>query len=279
LAAAARRGIMGPVAMPDPPFAKPSQGPTAAPRRAWLAALVLAFAGSYLALCWRRYQSFHAQIDMSYYLRLCWGLAHGRYDLPLVQAPHLLGLHLEPVLLPLALLQRLGVPLPPLLLLVQAVAVALLAWPAWRLGCRHLGPAAAPLVAAAALLYPTVTVAALHDFHPVTLALTPLLFFVEALDDRALGRALAWGALSLCCREDIALQLALALLAYALPGRAGLSAARRPLLVALAALLIAYFLTYLVVVQPRYLPRFGSYGLHFATLPGTEGGARCCWCC
>ena len=52
---------------------------------------------------------------MSYYLRLCWGLAHSYYDLPLVQSPHILGLHLEPILLPLALLNRLGVPLVPLL--------------------------------------------------------------------------------------------------------------------------------------------------------------------
>ena len=96
--------------------------------------------------------------------------------------------------------------------------MALLAWPAWKLGQRHLGERAAPWAAAAALLYPTVTVATLHDFHPVTLALAPLLAFIDALDQGRLRRALLLGALALACREDIALQLALGLLAYALPG-------------------------------------------------------------
>ena len=42
-------------------------------------------------------------------------------------------------------------------------------------------------------------------------------------------------------------------------------------MVGLALLLVAYFLTYIVWVQPRYLPRFGSYGLHFAGLTGDKG--------
>ena len=207
-------------------------------------------------------------------------------------------------MLPLALLGRLGVPLVPLLLLGQAVAVALLAWPAWHLGQRHLGERAAPWAAAAALLYPTVTVATLHDFHPVTLALAPLLLFVDALDQGRLPRALLFGALALACREDIALQLALGLLAYALPGGQVGQAGPRPggpgllaralpggqggqvgkpgswpalgpgarlAMVGLAALLVAYFLLYIALIQPLYLPKFGSYGLHFAGLGGDKG--------
>lgn len=65
---------------------------------ALLAALMLGYAALYTALSWLRLRSFHAQIDMSFYLRLCWGLSQGRVDLPLVQAQHFLGLHLEPVL-------------------------------------------------------------------------------------------------------------------------------------------------------------------------------------
>lgn len=277
-------------------------------RRGLLVGLGLGYVGLYALLCWLRFRSFHAQIDLSYYLRLAWGLGHGRYDLPLVQAPHVLGLHLEAVMLPLALLGRLGVPLVPLLLFVQAAAVASLAWPAWCLGRHHLGERAALPVAVAALFYPTVTVATLHDFHPVTLALAPLLGFLYELDrafasaapglgrpdGRRLRRALSFAALALLCREDIALQLAMCLLAYALPARPGRSAisvfsssgasaspgtaarssaasATRAALAALAVLLIIYFLTYIVVVQPRYLPKFGSYGLHFASIAGGKG--------
>ena len=259
----------------------PERTSAAAPVRPWpLLVLIGGYAGLYFFLCWQRWQSFHAQIDLSYYGRLCWGLMHGRHDLPLVQATHILGLHLEPVLLPLVLLGRLGVPLLPLLLFVQALAVALLAWPAWNLAQRHLGPRAGFWGALGALLYPTVTVATLHDFHPVTLALAPLLGFVDALDQGRLRRALLCGGLALLCREDVALQLALGLVAYVLPGRGGLQpapgrgAAKLRLGGGLlAALLVAYFLTYIVVVQPRYLPHFGSYGLHFAGIPGAQGEA------
>ncbi len=77
-----------------------------------LLALIAGYTLFYSVLCWRRFTTFHAQIDMSYYLRLVWGLGHGHYDLPLVRAPHVLGLHLEPIVLPLALLGRLGLSLP-----------------------------------------------------------------------------------------------------------------------------------------------------------------------
>ena len=178
---------------PNRPAAEAASGKSERTQRIVLAGLIAGYAGLYAVLCWQRFVSFHAQIDLSYYLRQAWGLGHGRFDLPLVQAPHIIGLHLEPVMLPLALLGRLGVPLVPLLLLGQAVAVALLAWPAWELGNRHLGERAAPWAAAAALLYPTVTVATLHDFHPVTLALAPLFSFIAALDQGRLRRALALG--------------------------------------------------------------------------------------
>lgn len=245
-------------------------------RGEWLLwALILGYTLLYSLLCWRRFTTFHAQIDLSYYLRLVWGLGHGHYDLPLVRAPHVLGLHLEPILLPLAALGRLGVPLPPLLLCTQALAVALLAWPAYRLGVRHLPPllpvglppawraTIAGLAAALwALLYPTVTVATLHDFHPVTLALAPLLFVIEGLAAAAWRRALLAGLIALACREDIALQLAGVLLAYALRPAAKRLISRRCAGL-LAGLLVLYCGGYLLLIQPRFVPAFGSYHLHF----------------
>lgn len=236
-----------------------------------LPALVAGYALFYSVLSLLRFETFHAQIDMSYYLRLVWGLGHGHYDLPLVQAPHVLGLHLEPVLLPLALLSALGVPVAPVLLVLQAAAVALLAWPAYRLARRHLpapgGAEGAALPAALlALLYPTVTVATLHDFHPVTLALAPLLGVIDALDEGARRRALWLGAVALGCREDIALQLAL-LCAVEAPRLQGPGGARRRCML-LAAGLLGYFAAYVFWLQPRFLPAAGSYGLHFQELGG-----------
>jgi len=229
----------------------------------WLGCV--AYALCYAALSLGRFSSFHAQIDLSYYVRLVWGLGHGRWDLPLVAAPHVLGLHLEPILLPLALLGRLGLPIAPLLLIVQAVVVALLPLPLFRLARRHLHSESAALgLALLSLLYPTVTVATLHDFHPVTLTLTLLAAWLDALDEQAWRRALLWGALALACREDIAVQLALPLcfLAWTQPKL-------RLRLVVLAGLLLLYFVLYIVVVQPRFVPKLGSYALHFAS-----GGAK-----
>lgn len=237
--------------------------------------IIAAYAVFYAVLSWRRFLTFHAEIDLSYYLRLVWGLAHGHYDLPLVQAQNILGLHLEPILLPLALCGRLGVPLAPLLLGVQATAVALLAWPAYRLGTRHLelGRVGGWLAAAVALLYPTVTVATLHDFHPVTLALAPLLATIDALDEGRHARALFFGGLALLCREDIALQLIGLSMGYWLY-RGPLAQARlhgrwrRPGFFVLLIGLGLYFLGYVLWLQPRYVPAIGSYGLHFAKLGG-----------
>lgn len=236
--------------------------------------IVISYFLLYSLLCGLRFTTFHALIDMSYYLRLCWGLAHNYYDLPLVQSPHVLGLHLEPILLPLALLNWLGVPLVPLLLGVQAAAVALLAWPAYRLAQRRLGDAAALPAALLALLYPTVTVATLHDFHPVTLALPLLLAMLDALDAGQPRRAFLWAALALCCREDIALQLALTTAGVLLFGGRQEKTANthskktKIALLLLIVFLVLYFLIYIVIIQPRYLPKFGSYGLHFANTGG-----------
>lgn len=248
-----------------------------------LIALILGYTLLYCLLCWRRFATFHAQIDMTYYLRLVWGLGHGHYDLPLVRAPHMLGLHLEPIVLPLAALGRLGVPLPPLLLFTQALAVALLAWPAYRLGQRHLPsllpaslplawrPSVAGLLAALwALLYPTVTVATLHDFHPVTLALAPLLFVVEALDAGALRRAALAGLVALACREDIALQLACLAIAYTLRPAALRPLSRRTAIVLTLGLGL-YCGVYLLVIQPRFVPVLGSYHLHFDRIAAALG--------
>lgn len=242
--------------------------------------LILGYALLYAVLSWRRFASFHAQIDLSYYLRLIWGLGHGHYDLPLVQARNVIGLHLEPIVLPLVLLGRLGIPLAPLLLIVQAAAVALLAWPAYRLGERHLGlgKSGGAVAAAIALLYPTVSVATLHDFHPVTLALSPLLAAIDALDEGRLRRALLFAGLALLCREDIALQLLCLFAAYAaFSGPLSLQLKTPRSRLAFGAMLLGlfvYFFGYVLWLQPRYVPASGSYGLHFAKLGGEVHSGR-----
>ncbi len=220
-----------------------------------------AYALCYAALSLLRFSTFHAQIDLSYYIRIVWGLAHAQYDVPLVASPNLIGLHAEPILIPFAVLARIGLPIAQLLLITQALAVSLLPIPLYRFAKRKLGSdRVAQILSLGSLLYPTVTVATLHDFHPVTLALPSLAAFLDAIDEKALRRAFLFGFLSVCCREDIALQLALVLAACAL-----VTSYPRWTFLGIAAALILYFAIYIVVIQPRFLPPLGSYALHFAS--------------
>src|SRR6266567_4296604 len=98
--------------------------------------------------------SYHSRsLDMAYYVRLVWGLGHGFVDNPVVGATNLLGLHLEPILLPLAALGRL-VPVAPLLLGAQALGAAAAVFPAHALARRHLPPVAAAAAALTIYLMP-----------------------------------------------------------------------------------------------------------------------------
>lgn len=251
-----------------------SSSPSRAPL---LWALIACYATAYAVLSWLRFESLHSQIDLSYYLRIVWGVATGHWDHPLVQAPHLIGLHLEPILLGFALFGFLRVPLVPLLLTAQAIAVGLAAWPAYRMVLRGTASRRMALTAAVAvLLYPTLTVATLHDFHPVTLAIAPLLGLIDALDERRFARAAVLGLVALSCREDIALQLAcVAALIVVRPawvvGAASLPPRSRVVAAAAGVFLIGYCLGYLVLIQPRYVPATGSYGLHFGHLTQALG--------
>jgi uncharacterized membrane protein len=230
----------------------------------WIA--FAAFAGATGAASLLRYASFHSRsLDMAYYVRLVWGLGHGHFDNPVVGAHNVLGLHLEPILVPLALLGRLA-PVPLLLLVVQALGTAAAIFPAHALARRHLGPLAAAAAALTIYLMPTVSRCVDYDFHPSTIAVWPLLAVAEAVDARAFGRAAAWGAFALACREDVGLQLAcLAAPFLFMPNH------RRPA-AALVAVGLAWFFGYAFLLQPRWLPPNGSFVAHFAPFGGGAGG-------
>ena len=240
---------------------------------------VVGFAGGLGALSLLRYRTFHSRsLDMAYYVRLVWGMAHGRPDNPVVDAPHWLGLHLEPILFVPAALSRLGLPVAELLLVLQA-AVAALALPPIHALCRRriaplLGETVALLVALSIYLLPAVSRCVDYDFHPSTLLIAPLCAWIDAVDQGRWGRAWAWMAVSLCFREDVGLQLLCAASAAAAWGTFhDRSQARRHLL-GQAGLSALWFAVYALLVQPRYLPdpAGGSFGAHFARFGGGQGG-------
>jgi uncharacterized membrane protein len=173
---------------------------------------------------------------------------------------HRLAAHVDPIIAVFAL-PWLVWPDPAVLLIGQAVLVALSAWAVYRLGLRLLGdPAAAALCAAAALLYPPLQFAALDEFHPVTLAIPFLLFAFAFLEEDRRWLALPFLVLAALCKEDIPLVIALMGLYFALRKRRAW-----PLLITLGA--VAYFLLAVGVVIPHF-----NAGESSAFLSRYEGG-------
>ena len=130
-----------------------------------------------------------------------------------------LAAHVDPILALFAL-PWLVWPDPAMLLILQAVLVALAAWAVYRLGLRALGdPAAAALCAAAALLYPPLQFAVLDEFHPVTLAIPFLLFAFTFLEEDRRWLAVPFLVLAALCKEEIPLVIALMGLYFAVRKR------------------------------------------------------------
>ena len=178
-----------------------------------------------------------------------------------------LAAHVDPVLVLFAL-PWLVWPDPAMLLIAQALLVALTAWPAYRLGLRILtDPMAAAGCALAALLYPPLQFAALDEFHPVTLAIPLLLFAFVFLEEDRRWLAVPFLILAALCKEEIPLVIALMGAFFALRKRR-----LWPLLVTAAA--GAYFLVAVGLVIPhfnggdssRFLDRFSSDGASMRSL-------------
>jgi uncharacterized membrane protein len=229
----------------------------------------VAFAALTGAASLARWATYHTRsLDMAYYVRLVWGIGHGHLDNPVVGATNLLGLHLEPVLLPLAILGRVF-PVAPMLLVVQALGAAAAIYPAARIAERRIG---AWWPALAILLLPSVSRCVDYDFHPSTIAIWPLLECVDALDAGDWRRGAIWAAIALGFREDVGLQLAAIAATLAIWPRA---AGERRSAIVLGAVGLVWFFGYVLLVQPHWLPdqKTGSYGAHFAAVGGAATGA------
>ena len=157
----------------------------------------------------QRYQAFEARaLDMGNLNQTIWNLSHGNGFRLTNQQPNVtnrLSLHVEPILLPIALLYRLY-PAPELLLALQAIVVALGALPLFALARqRRLGDWMGLVFGVAFLLNPAIQSANWLEFHPLTLAPT---FLMAAFYFMLVGRT-AWFALfavlAASCKEEIGL--------------------------------------------------------------------------
>jgi uncharacterized membrane protein len=236
-------------------------------RPVWLA--TTAFAAAFGTLAVLRHRAFGTgRFDLGNMTQTVWATANGHVlTVTDVQGEQVsrLGSHFDPILAALAPLWWLW-PSPEMLLVVQAVAVALGALPVFWLARAHLesGRAAAAL-AATYLLYPPVQWLTVSDFHPVALACPLLLLAWWFLDQRRLLPFALCAALALTAKEHVGLTVAAMGLWYALRYRAP----RVGLAVAVAAGGLA--LVAALVVVPHYAAAGSSAFESRYDDPGLDG--------
>lgn len=231
-----------------------------AARAVTLLAMAL-FAGGVGGLAVFRHARFASySFDLGIYEQALWLISRGEVPFVTVRGVHVLGDHFTPILYPLALLYRLGVGIEGLVLF-QAAALALGAWPLYRMGTRVTGsPWMGTAAAVAYLLYPPLRAIACFDFHPIALAIPGLLFALDfAFEQRAAPMLLAclWSVL---CKQEVAVVVACLGIWYAVrwrqPRALGLTAAGVAWF-ALALRLTAHFAG---VSESGYLDLYSRYG-------------------
>lgn len=220
--------------------------------------------------------------DLGIYDQAVWNTAHGRPFRSTLEEPYdtLLGDHVEPILLPIALLYLLW-PSPKLLLLLQTAALALGALPVYWLARDRLAaavgrPAAQPprwaeaaavALAAVYLLYPAVHSANVFEFHPSALATPLLLFLLHFLRRRR------WLPYALCLVLTMATKEVLPLTTFAVGLYALLFERQRWAGLATMAASALWFGLVLLVVIPHFSPEGGSqyFGEYYGWLGATAG--------
>jgi uncharacterized membrane protein len=233
---------------------------------------MVAFAAIMVILSIQSFRDYKSmRYDVGIMTQTVYNTAHGRFLEATTadgrQASRL-GSHVDPILAAFAL-PWLVWPSPVMLLVAQALIVALAAWPAFRLGKRFLGdPLAAFVMCCVLLLYPPTQRAVLDGFHPVTLVLTFLLFAFLYLEEDRPWVAVPFLVLAALCKEEIPLLIALMGLYFALRKRRWW-----PLIV--TAVGVVWFVIAVGFVIPHYsaggspfIERYSAYGSDTGEIAG-----------
>jgi uncharacterized membrane protein len=209
---------------------------------------VVAFAAGFGTLAVLRHQAFESgRFDLGNMVQAVWSTAHGDpLEVTNLQGEQVsrLASHVDPLLAAFAPLWLVW-PSPSLLLIVQAIAVALGAIPVFWLARKHLeSELAGAAFAIAYLLYPPVQWLPLDDFHAVALACPLLLFAFWYLDEDRLGAFAAFAVAAVLAKEEIGLVVAAMGLWYAVSRRRVLTGA------AIAAIGAAWSIVAIAIVIP-----------------------------
>ena len=183
-----------------------------------------AYAAGFAALSVLRHRAYATgRYDLGNMVQTVWNTAHGHF-LQMTSGDGVqisrLAAHFDPILAVFAPLWWIW-PSPEMLLVVQAVAVALGALPVFWLGRKHLaGDRAGLAFALVYLLYPAPEWLTLNEFHPVALACPLLLFAFWYLDEDRLLLFAVFAALAMTTKEEVGLVVAGLGIWYALRRRA-----------------------------------------------------------
>ncbi|KPJ85075.1 hypothetical protein AMJ57_04380 [Parcubacteria bacterium SG8_24] len=188
-------------------------------RDRWLLlVMMVGFVLLFTGLSWWKYAIFaYEGLDLAIFNQVFWNTLNGHFFEQSIH-PHLsLGDHaglIIPVLLPFYGLW----PGPRILLLLQALALALPAWPLFLIAKRRIAGhmnspglflGLTPLILAASwLIYPAVHNVAMFEFHLLPFALLPLFFALLAYEQGRKSRFLLFAAIALLVREDVGLVVA-----------------------------------------------------------------------
>ena len=199
--------------------------------RPWLAlhwpglavgALIVAYLAFFGPLTVLQHDAFQTTaFDLGNVDQAVWNTRHGR---PLAMTnieglTNRLGTHVEPILLPISLLYFVWSD-PRTLLIVQTLILALGAWPVYLLARRALeDPVGDPLrgsrqalpvlFAAVYLLFPALESANAFDFHALALAPTFFLLAFYFLETERWGWYALLAVLTMSCKEDMPLLIAM----------------------------------------------------------------------
>lgn len=182
---------------------------------AWIAAFAVLSVLRQLAFATGRF-------DLGNMVQAVWSTAHGHplrvTDLQGDQISRLAA-HVDPILVVFAPLW-LAWPSPNMLLVAQAIAVGLGAFPVYLLARKHLSsPYAGIAFALAYLVYPATGWLTLNEFHPVALSTPLLLYSFWFLDEDRLVPFTLFAVAAATCKEEIPFVIAGFGLWYALTRR------------------------------------------------------------
>ena len=175
--------------------------------RVLLWSAIAAYAAGFSALSVLRHRAFQTgRFDLGNMIQAVWSTAHGHpLQITGLRGDEIsrLAAHFDPILAAFAPLWLVW-PSPDMLLVVQAVAIALGALPVYWLARKHLDSERAGIgFALAYLLYPPTQWLTLNEFHPVALACPLLLFAVWFLDEGRLVPFAIFGLIATTTKEEI----------------------------------------------------------------------------